>query len=171
MLEIRFHPAFEENAEVTLLKTDSAQIFKILIKNNFRVDKSEDTFWFKKIHLTNQEYLKLDSTLIKICKQKVARKNYVVFDGIGISSFLIYKRDTNSIYFHSPDRQSDSAGYNFSKSLFEICKSTFQDTLINDYFDDLETYIDKSKLHKTSPKSKVDQLRIEKYHWSIQRSK
>jgi len=171
VLEVRFHPAFEENAEATLLKTDSARIFKILIRNNFRADKSEDTFWFKMIYLTSQEYLQIDSTLIKLCRQNIARKNYVTMDGIGISTLLVDKTDTNGIYFHSPHKNSDSIGYDFSKSLFEIFKNTFQDTLITDYFDDLETYIDESKPQKTDPRRKIDQLRMEKYHWSFQRSK
>ena len=169
VLEVRFNPAFEENAEVTLLKTDSARTFTILIRNNIRVDKGEDTFWYKRIDLTGQEYLQLNSTLVNLCKQKVARKNHVAMDGLGISSLLVDKTDTNAIYFHSPHKNTDIIGYNFSKSLVRIFRNTYKDTLSTDYFDDLETYIGESKMRKTNSTRKIDQLRMEKYHWSFQR--
>jgi len=171
MLRVWFSPAFEENSEVMLLKTDSSQMIQILLNNNSRIDKSEDTFWFKKIHVTNHEYSKLDSTLVKMCKQKILRKNHVVLDGMGISSLYIYKKDTISIHFHSPSKIEDSIGYSFSKSLFEILKNTFQDTVVTDYFNDIESYIDESKWRRADPKRKFDQLRMKKYNWTIQIAK
>ena len=170
MLKVFFHPSFHENSEVLLLKSDSINIIQLLIKNNFRVDKQEDTFWFKKIYLTTQQYLKLDSTLIKICKQKQEIKNNTALDGMRISSLLTYKRDTNIISFLALSKKEDSIHYNFTKSLFEILKNTFQDSLITDYFNDIEEYIDESKFRRADPKKKIDQLRMKKYHWTIRSS-
>jgi hypothetical protein len=169
VLKINFHPAFEENSETILWNLDSTHGIKILIKNNFRVDEKEDTFWFKNVSLTNQQYSELDSTLIKMCRRKVARKEYIGLDGMGISTLLTSKTDTNAIYFWSPSKKSDSVGYIFTESLFRILRNAFQDTLVNQYFNDLEEYIDESKFHKADPKREIDQLRMKKYHWTIRK--
>lgn len=84
---------------------------------------------------------------------------------MAISAILINKQDTNTIYFHSPQK-TDSIGYHFTKSLIDILSNTFRDTLISQYFYDIETYIDDSKFHTADPKRKIDQLRMKKYNWS-----
>jgi hypothetical protein len=170
VLKVYFNPAFEENSETTLWSYDSTQGIKILIKNNVRVDEKEDTFWFKSISLTKQQYLQLDSTLIKMCRRKTNPKTYTVFDGMGIETLLTNKADTNSIYFWSPSKKTDSIGYVFTKSLFKIIGNTFHDTLINEYFNDLEGYIEESKLLKAERIRKIDHLRIKKYNWTIRKT-
>lgn len=170
ILKIRFTPAFEEHSEILLSKADSVKFIQILIKNNSSVDPTEDTFWYKRIYLSNQQYLKLDSTLVKECSQKpIYRKKDRVVDGMGISSFLISNADTTSINYHSPHREEDSAGYAFSKSLIDILRNTFPDTLITEYFNDIDVYLDDSKWHRADPKGRIDQLRMKKYHWTIRK--
>ena len=106
---------------------------------------------------------------MKICKQKISVKRNVVLDGMAISSLLINNGDPNGIYFHSPSQQGDSVGYHFTKSLFSILQNTFQDTVVNQYLYDLETYIDESKWHIADSNRKIDQLRMKKYYWSIRK--
>lgn len=44
-LKIRFEPAFEEKSEAMLMDSDNLRTFQSLIKNNFRIDSKEDTFF------------------------------------------------------------------------------------------------------------------------------
>ena len=88
---------------------------------------------------------------------------------MGISSVLIHNKDTIAISFHGPSKDSDSIGYNFSKSVFEILKSSFNDTLVSQYIDDIEAYIDESKWRRADPKRKIDQVRMKKYNWTIRK--
>ncbi len=166
-LKIEFSPAFDERSEVLLLKTDSIKFIQLLIKNNFRADKNEDTFWFKRINLTTSGFLQLDTTLVNLSRQKFDQKEYHDLDGMGINSLLINNGDTNNIYFHSPSKTTDSIGYNYTNLMVGILKKTFQDTLVNQYFNDLEEYIDESKSHKADTSRILDQLRMKKYSWTI----
>lgn len=83
------------------------------------------------------------------------------------NSMLVANDDTNTIAFFSPNRKDDSIGYFFAESLFSSLKRTFQDPIIYEYFDDVEVYIDDSTFHRADPKRKIDQMRMEKYHWTI----
>src|ERR1044071_1051884 len=113
ILNIELSPAFYEHAETVLFKSDSHQFIQILLRNDVRADRSEDTFWFKKIYVNDSQFENLNSQLIAICRQKVINNlsGQSGVDGIGISSRLITKGDTNSIFFWSPTYAEDSIGY------------------------------------------------------------
>jgi hypothetical protein len=169
LLKINLYPAFEEHSETTLIHLDSLSTIQILLKNNMAVDHAQDTFWFKKMHLSKQQFEELKSTLVQICQQKNVKRDYEFksFDGMTLSSTLIHKGDTNNIFLRNPNKTRDSVGYMFSKSIFTILQNTFHDPSITEYFEDMEEYIDESKTHKASAKREIDRLRMRKYNWSI----
>jgi hypothetical protein len=169
LLKIQIKPAFEEHSEIVLFKTDSIQYIKILLENYAAVDIPKDTFWFRKINLNEKEFQTLDSSLIRMCKQKDGfnTPRFKSVDGMTISSTLIDSRDTNHISLRCASLKADRAAYFFSRNILRILQLTFQDSLLTDYFNEMEEYIDPSKDHKADPKRKIDQLRIKKYHWTI----
>ena len=167
-LKIAFHPAFNERSEISLASTDSTKHIQILLRNRQTAVIPPDTFYWKKVELTTRQYSELDTTMIKLCRQKLGihyKKGWV--DGMIFNSMLITNSDTNTIGFFSPDRKDDSVGYFFAESLLTSLKRAFQDPIINEYFDDIEVYIDESKFHRANPKRKIDQMRMERYHWTI----
>ena len=171
-LKIAFHPAFNERSEISLVSSDSTKHIQILLRNQETATIRPDTFYWKKVELTSAQYIVLDTALIKLCRQKLGihyKKGWV--DGMTFSSMLIANGDTNTIGFFSPDRKSDSIGYFFAESLFTNLMKAFQDSVVDEYFDDIEVYVDDSKLHRLDPKRKIDQMRMEKYHWTIQKPK
>jgi hypothetical protein len=106
-LEIQTNPAFAEDSETVLFKNDSLKYIQILLNNYSGGDIPRDTFWFKKIVLTDKQFELLDSSLTNLCRQKIAHKTSTLkgVDGMTISSSLINNRDTNYISFWSPSQQ------------------------------------------------------------------
>jgi hypothetical protein len=167
-LKIAFRPAFNEKSEIDLVSSDSSKQIQILLRNISSATLRQDTFYWKKIDLTDQQYAELDTTLIKSCRQRLGIHNKLGWvDGMTINSLLINKNDINTIGFFSPDRKNDSNGYFFVESLLGTLGKTFQDSVITEYFDDIEVYIDDSKSHRANPQRKIDRMRMEKYHWTI----
>ena len=171
-LKIAFYPAFNEKSEISLVSIDSSKYIQILLRNRETAVIRPDTFYWKKIELTSPQYAELDTTLITLCRQKLGvhyKKGWV--DGMTFNTMLRMNSDTNTIGFFSPNRNDDSIGYFFAESLFTSLKRVFQEPIINEYFDDIEIYIDESKHHRADPKRKIDQMRMEKYHWVIRNPK
>jgi hypothetical protein len=170
MLKISFKPAFTEPSETILTRSDSEKSIQILLRDQLSADAKQDSFWFRKIYLSDQQFTDLDSTLISPCKQKISDKNTLKgVDGMNISTLLTIGGDTNFIHLWSPLRNEDSIGYQFTETLLTVLKRTFQDTLANEYFTELEEYIDASKWHSADPKRKIDQIRMKKYGWRIRK--
>ena len=168
-LKISLKPAFYEHSETMLFKSDSLKFIQILLRNYIGADRTQDTFWFRKVYLDNKQFDALESSLIKTCSQKLSQKDRQKgVDGMTISSKLINRGDTNFISFWNPTYNEDSIGYFFSDSIFKIVPSIFKDSLITEYFNELEEYIDNSKSHHADAKRKIDQLRMKKYNWKIE---
>src|SRR6185437_6223831 len=95
LLDISFEPAFNEHSETIFLSSDSTKSIQILIRNDVRADTSQDTFYFRRIYLSNKQYIHLDSTLIRLCQQKLGAKYWTgCCDGMTINTRFIYKSDT-----------------------------------------------------------------------------
>jgi hypothetical protein len=170
-LKITFRPAFEEKSEIDLVSSDSTKHIQIVLRNHVTAAIRPDTFYWKKIDLSDQQYSALDTTLIKLCRQNLAVRDSLKWvDGMTFSSILTSTNGTNTIEFFCQDRKNDSIGYSFAESLMGTLRNTFQDSVITEYFDDIEVYIDESKFHRADPRRKIDRMRMEKYHWTIQNS-
>lgn len=169
LLRIQIKPAFQEHSEIILYKKDTLQYIQIVLNNYLNIEIPRDTFWFKKIMLTDKEYAHFDTTLIRLCNQKIAPNSdsSVWTDGMTFNSMLLINKDTNYISFGNQPFPKGSAGYNFEYTLFTLLGSTFKDSLTTEYFTEMEGYLDESKYQRADPKRKIDRLRMNKYNWRI----
>lgn len=169
LLRIQIKPSFQEHSEITLYKKDTIQYIQIVLNNYLNSEIPRDTFWFKKIMLSDKEYANLDTTLIRLCNQKIAPNTdtSIWTDGMTFNSMLKINQDTNFISFGNQPFPTGSAGYNFEYSLFTFLGSTFKDSLTTEYFTEMEGYLDESKYQKANPNRKIDRLRMKKYNWRI----
>ena len=130
-------PAFIEKAEVTLSKIDS----------NERI-----------------QFQKLDSELL----QKIITAHSIhkgIRDGIGFHFTFAHNGDTSTLSFSNPFGNTDTAAFKMIISSFANYRLIFKDTIINEYLDDAETYIDYSKKDLLSKGNRaIDSLRKIKYH-------
>lgn len=160
-----FFPAFEESSVIKLVKIDTIINLQILISNNEGVDKSQDTFYYKVKSISQNEFNRIDTSLINKTKTKYSQKQRIGFDGMNIFFELIEKGDTSRIGFWSPNKEDELFGYEMTNDAINNFKILFDDEIIIDYFDDLETYIDESKFSALSKKKrKIDKLRETKYN-------
>lgn len=161
-----FEPAFEEVSLIKLFKIDTVIRLQILIKNNRRIDESQDTFYYKTISVSENEFTKIDTCLLRKTKIKYSPKQSIGFDGMSISFELIENGNTSRIGFWNPGKKDEIFQYEMTKTAISNFKSLFSDQVIGEYFDDLETYIDESKaLTHSINIREIDELRIEKYNW------
>ena len=157
-----FAPAFEEVSLVKLIKIDTVINLDILIESMVRAD----TFYYKSKSISQNQFIKIDTSLIRKAKITHLQKQDNGFDGISILFELIEKKDTSRIVFWSPGKDDEILGYGMTKSAIDNFKSLFNDQIIAEYFDDLETYIDKSKFSMHSKKIReIDKRREVKYGW------
>ncbi len=166
ILTINFTPSFHESSETKLIIEDQTKTIQILINNSPASDKPLDTFCFRKVSLTNKLYEQLDGKLIHLCKRKYSTEREYGFDGINISSTFIDNGDTNRIFFWSP-REENKEGYKFSKAVISVLKETFQDSIINQYFDDVSLYLGDPGNQTNKPPRAIDGLRKKKYNWEV----
>ena len=160
-----FQPSFTEYSTIKLIKIGTVQTLEILIKNNYKIDKTQDTFYYKKIKISKDQFDKIDTSLIQKTKIKYEEKHNVGFDGMSILFQSVNKSDTILIRFWSPDKNDEIFGYTLTKASIENFKACFNDAIIADYLDDVETYIDESKVQTLFKKKRViDKLRAKKYH-------
>ena len=158
-------PSFSEVSEIDLLSTGSSDQIKILIKNNVRVDEKQDTFYYRVVALGKKDFKRLDSALLQKAKQNIPLKQHISFDGMSISFILKSIGEIYHFGYFSPNRKSDEGGYLFTKSVFDNLKSVFKDSIVNDYLDEVETYIDESKLKRLTKETQksIYKLRRQKY--------
>lgn len=160
-----FQPSFTEYCTIKLIKIDTIQTLEILIKNNYRIDKTKDTFYYKKIKISKDQFDKINNSLIQKTKIKYEERQNVGVDGMSILFQSINNSDTILIGFWSPDKNNEILGYTLTKAAIENFKACFNDLIIADYLDDVETYIDESKVQTLFKKKRViDKLRATKYH-------
>jgi hypothetical protein len=168
-IKLSFKPAFNEHSEIQLTSSKEAKLLRILVKNDLRADSKQDTFWFKEYNLQAENLEGFDSMLITICNTKIPLRYPVINDGITISSEIRSKSNSNFIYLRSPAKNGDSLGYSFSKLVIDIVRECANDTIILQYFDDLESYNDKSKWRRADSSKKIDRLRMDRYGWTIKK--
>lgn len=169
-LKISFHPAFDECCETDLVRYDTTKTIQILLRDFFGADQKQDTFYFKKIGLNNDQYLLLDSTLIRLCRRKLGVKTWTgCCDGMSVNSLFVFKNDTNSLRYRSSNRKTDSIGYDFVESVFTSLKYTFRDSIVTRYFQFIGCYIDDSKICPADSAWEFDRMRMKKYHWGIRK--
>jgi hypothetical protein len=166
-----FSPSFDEYSQIKLIKVDSVSEMEILIMNNYRVDKNQDTFYCKSIAISPVQYHELDTSIFKNVKTNYKPVHHVGVDGINISFLLVDKGDT-SYYtrFWSPDEKEEIFGYRLTGAAITKFRQVFNDSIVTNYLDDVEGYLDDKKNEQRLKKRRpIDDLRAKKYGWKRNR--
>jgi len=163
------HPAFNELAEIVLSQHDSLYKITVLLKEISRGDSEPDTFYYTSQTISRKVFHSFDSAVIQKTFIDQPKQWEGCCDGMPVYYSTANTSDTSNLYFRNPDKRSDTIGYRITKSLIDLLKMDFNDSIVNEYLDDIESYMDESKFHRVDPKRGIDQLRMKKYGWSIQR--
>jgi len=166
IFKVLINPSFQEIAEVTLHKADDKQEMRFFLKQFFIPNKSQDTFYFKTVALSVDQFDKFNSEVIqKIKNVKSSYQKVVINDGMPVRFTLIQNNDTSQLYFRNPDSRFDTSGYKITKTAVDNLRLIFKDTIINDYLDDIEANMDNTKtsIHATDNRA-INKLRKIEYN-------
>jgi hypothetical protein len=142
---VLLNPSFHERATIELSKTDGKQQIQLLIKDRPRGGEKQDTFYYKTILLSKGEFDKFNANIIQKTKIKQPPQWEGCCDGMPVNFLLIQNNDTSRLYFRSPDIKRDTLEYRITKTTVDNLRSLTRDSIINDYLDDIEWYMDESK--------------------------
>lgn len=145
--KILLHPSFDEKAQIILTKIDTQQAIQFLLLNRSFNGKPTDTFYFKRISLSLVQFHSFDSLVIRKTKIKQPHQWTGCCDGMPVQYLLIHGTDTSSLWFRSPNIKSDSSGYQVTKTAIDQLRMLYKDSIITDYLNDVESYMDESIQH------------------------
>jgi len=157
-------PAFDEHAEITILKIDRIYKTQFLLKEAYANDKPADTFYSKTIVLSESQFQKVDTEILQKVITGHSNQKTGIRDGIWFGFTFIHKGDTSSLSFNNPQKGIDSAAVEIINKEIDNFKSIYNDTIINDYLYDIQTYIYNSKKDShLKGKRAIDSLRRTRY--------
>ena len=145
--KVFLNPSFDESAQIVLSKFDTQQQIRFLILDKELDNKHIDTFYFKTISLSKNQFEQFDSVVIQKTKIKQPPQREGCCDGIGIRFMTIQNKDTSVLHFGNLGLSSDTLAQRIIKNTFDNFRLLYNDSVINDYLGDIETYIDNSKKH------------------------
>jgi hypothetical protein len=141
------YPSFDEKAKIVLTKIDTGSVITFLLLTRFFPNKPTDTFYFKSISLTKEQFENFDSLVIQKVKMRQPKQWTGCCDGMPVEYFHIQGTDTTKLWFRSPDINSDSSGYQITKISIDYLAKLYKDSVITDYLQDIESYMDETKRH------------------------
>ena len=164
VFKIFLHPSVDEKAQIILTKNNTQQIVHFLILDREFANKPIDTFYQRTISLSKEQYNSFDSLVIKKAKVKQPHQWTGCCDGMPVEYFTITGTDTSKLYFRSPDIKSDSSGYVLTKLAVDKLRIIYNDSIITDYLNDIESYMDESKHHTDRKENRpINRLRKVEY--------
>ena len=114
--------------------------------------------------LSKAEFNRFDSMVIQKIKIKQPDQWKGCCDGMPVRFELIQGFDTSDLYFRNPRNASDSIGYKITKTAVDNLRQIYEDSVINDYLDDVDSYMDDSKEGiKFTDKRAINRLRKIEY--------
>jgi hypothetical protein len=162
VLQIAISPAFLEHAEINVSHLGDSQNMQFLLRDAYSNDHPADTFYFKEITLSQSQIHKIDTGLLKKIINGQSSNNRVVRDGIWLRYMTVYDDDTIILNFKNPQKRIDSFAFEIIDSGNDNLRSLFKDSVISDYLDDVQEYLDqKDTLYKTI--RTIDKMRRAKY--------
>ena len=164
---IDINPSFDENATIKISELDSVKMLSVLIKNNFRIDPKEDTFYYYSRSLNPEQSKSMDNTILKVFSTKIpSKKPEIILDGISLGIMQTKGKDTNLIFTHSPDSIQDKEEFTIAINTISNIKAIASDTIVINYLDDVLTYFLDNERQKNTPLIKRREL---KYHMPYSR--
>lgn len=162
--KVLLNPSFDEKAEVVLTKIDTQQTIQFLLLDRELPNKPTDTFYFKRISLTKDQFDNFDSLIIQKTRINQPHQWAGCCDGMPVTYLLIRGTDTSKLYFRSPYIKSDSSGYQITKTTIDQLRILYKDSVITDYLHDIESNMDNTKHHIQRNENRViNRLRKIKY--------
>jgi hypothetical protein len=156
-----FRPAFDEASEISFVDSHSSRRLNILIRKNYRLDETEDTFYFKTVALDEVQTKAVQTEVLNRLDSSVNRENNGIRDGIWIYCQHIQNGDTSFYTIHSPAQ--GTTGYELTAATLDTYQHIFRDTLISDYFNDLRTYINHKGYVEPKRMTPLKQMREKQY--------
>jgi len=163
--EALISPALDEHAEVSILKKDTTQTIRFLLKDAGGNDKPSDTFYIKAVTLSERQFHKVDTAIFQRILIGHSLQKSGFRDGIRFRFTLAHNGDTSILFFVNPQKGIGSNAFEIIKKGIDNFQEVFNDSIINDYLDDVQTYIDNS--HKDLPRNSnrpIDKLRRIRYN-------
>jgi hypothetical protein len=161
---LSLRPSFDETAEIVLSKIDTQQRIQFLIMDREWSDKPVDTFYFRTMSLPEDQFRNFDSSVIQKTKMRQPHQWTGCCDGMPVTFQVIRGTDTSKLYFRSPYINLDSSGYELTKGTINYLGKLFNDSIITDYLEDIETYMDESRQQtKWTRNRAIDRLRKIEY--------
>ena len=159
MLKVIFFPSFSEKSEITSFKNDSGEWIKFLIRDNF-VDKPADTFYFRTIKLSQEQFFRMDTAIFQKIKVNITATP-LGRDGMGVEFIKIQGIDTLKENFWSP-RDKNKFAYKITKSAIENFRAIISDTIIAEFLDEITGYIDDQ--NPNTNRKEIEKIRRERYN-------
>ncbi len=117
--QAQISPAFDEHAEITISKIDSAYKIQFLLRDAYGNGKPSDTFYFKTVALSESQFHKVDTELL----QKVITEHSIqksgIRDGILIGFTFVHNGDTSILSLDNPQKGIDSVAFGIIKNGFD----------------------------------------------------
>jgi hypothetical protein len=158
-----FRPAFDEASEIKFEGEDSVSNLSILIRKNFRIDETEDTFYFMSVPLEAKHTKLVHDAVLNRFSSTITQRKSTVLDGIKVNYQYTCNNDTALYMFHNPSKVTDSIAYELTSATLETCQTIFRDTVISDYFNDLRGYIDHKAYVEPTTMTPLKKMREMKY--------
>jgi hypothetical protein len=165
--EAAISPAFSERALVNFFVKDDTPTLKILIRNDIRADEKEDTFYYRSVALDKSKLNYFDS-LLDNWPQPWKPHAVTVVDGIHFTLIKSSLHDTSMLQLHGPSFRNDSTGYRMTSSLLNAFAACFEDSLINDYFQEVRLYLQDDTISSAN-RPILFERRAVKYGWRYRR--
>lgn len=164
VFQIFLYPSFDEKAQIVLRKNDTQQIMDLLLLTRPIADKPVDNFYQKTITLSKEQFIGFDSQVIQKTKIRQPKQWTGCCDGMPVDFLLIEGGESTNLHFRSPDIKSDSSGYELTKATVDWLRLNYNDSIIADYLNDAESYMDDSKPHSQWKDARpINRLRKIKY--------
>ncbi len=163
LLTTSFKPAFLEHSTIIFTRDALSKNLSILINCNSRIKAGTDTFYFQTKQLTQKDIDFFDTTLIRMIHIPLVPHKGKIVDGIGISFNLVQGEDSLSIDFQSPYKTDNPLGYIITKKAINGFNNIFNDEIVSQYFDDINTYLEDSPRLDVSKERPINKLRQKKY--------
>jgi hypothetical protein len=140
-------PSFDESATFTLSKVDTVQQLKCIILDGNRNDRPAHTFYSKTIVLSDEEFNKFDSTVVQKTRVKQTRQKEGCCDGVYFQFKSRHNNDSSMLHFGNLSIGRDTTACKIIALTLENLALLYNDSVISDYFNDINSYIYDSVKH------------------------
>jgi hypothetical protein len=145
--KVLINPSFDESATFILSKVDTLQQLKCTILDGNRNDRPTNTFYTKTILLSDEQFNKFDTAVIQKTRIKQTPQHEGCCDGINFQFVVTHNNDTSMLHFGNLSINLDTTACKIIGLTLDNLALLYKDSIINDYFNDVRSYIYDSIKH------------------------